>query len=62
MDKPFGRSAQRRHGLDASAFNSSMSFGDLFLECPCSIAVPIKSPYKVCSTNYSKVELSANSC
>ena len=35
------RSGQRRHGLDASAFNSSMSFGWFFLECPCRIAVPI---------------------
>ena len=35
------RSAQRRHGLDASAFNSSMFFGWFFLELPCRIAVPI---------------------
>ena len=35
------RSGQRRHGLDASAFNSSMFFGWFFLECPCRIAVPI---------------------
>ena len=35
------RSAQRRHGLDASAFNSSMCFGDFLLERPCRIAVPI---------------------
>ena len=35
------RSAQRRHGLDASAFNSFMFFGWFFLECPCRIAVPI---------------------
>ena len=35
------RSAQRRHGLNASAFNSSMCFGEFFLECPCCIAVPI---------------------
>ena len=35
------RSAQRRHGLDGSTFNSSMSFGEFFLECPCRIAVPI---------------------
>ena len=34
------RSAQRRHGLDASAFNSSMSFVEFF-ERPCRIAVPI---------------------
>ena len=36
------RSGQRRHGLDASAFNSSMFFGWFFLERPCRIAVPIK--------------------
>ena len=36
-----GRSAQRRHGLDASAFNSSMCFGDFLLERPRRIAVPI---------------------
>ena len=35
------RSGQRRHGLDALAINSSMSFGWFFLECPCRIAVPI---------------------
>ena len=35
------RSGQRRHGLDASAINSSMSFGWFFLERPCRIAVPI---------------------
>ena len=35
------RSGQRRHGLDASAINSSMFFGWFFLECPCRIAVPI---------------------
>ena len=35
------RSAQRRHDLDASAFNSSMSFGEFFLERACRIAVPI---------------------
>ena len=35
------RSGQRRHGLDASAFNSSMFFGWFFLERACRIAVPI---------------------
>ena len=35
------RSAQRRHGRDASAVSSSMSFGDFFLERPCRFAVPI---------------------
>ena len=35
------RSAQRRHGLDASAFSSSMFFGWFFLERPSRIAVPI---------------------
>ena len=35
------RSAQRRHGLDASAVNSSMFFGGFFLERPCRIAFPI---------------------
>ena len=35
------RSRQRRHGLDASAINSSMFFGWFFLERPCRIAVPI---------------------
>ena len=34
-------SALRRHGLDASAFNSSMCSGDFLLEHPCRIAVPI---------------------
>ena len=34
-------SAQRRHGLDASTFNSSTCFGDFLLERPCRIAVPI---------------------
>ena len=35
------RSGQRRHGLDASASNSSMFFGWFFLERLCRIAVPI---------------------
>ena len=35
------RSAQKRHGLDASAFNSSMCFGNFLLERPCRFAVPI---------------------
>ena len=34
-------SALRRHGLNASAFNSSMCFGEFVLERPCRIAVPI---------------------
>ena len=34
-------SALRRHGLDASVFNSSMCFAGFFLERPCRVAVPI---------------------